>query len=320
MSDKGKAKVIFQPSGRRGEVDKGINIVEASRQLGVDIETLCGEKKVCGKCKVRVEEGSFEKFGVVSGKDHVGPWQKEEEKFITPDQREAGYRLGCVAEVRGDLLIFVPEESRAGKQVVSKAARDIEIEWDPAVKLYTVTVTPPTFEDPLGDFERMTQGLEKDHGLKNLSIDWHTLRKLPGTIREGEWTITAAVWDEKEIIKLWPGKVEDYYGIAIDVGTTTIAAYLCNMGTMQVLETVSMMNPQCKYGEDVMARITFHMQNPGGLERMSNDLWEGLNDLVRKACEATHPPTEKQKDEDGKSIKDEDGEFVIVEAPEEGKP
>ncbi|MCF8082386.1 MAG: ASKHA domain-containing protein [Deltaproteobacteria bacterium] len=319
MSETGKAKVIFQPSGRRGEVDKGINIVEASRQLGVDIETLCGEKKVCGKCKVRVEEGSFEKYGVVSGQDHVSPWQKEEEKFISPEQRASGYRLGCVAQVTGDLLLFVPEESRAGKQVVSKAARDIEIEWDPAVKLYTVTVTPPTFEDPLGDFERMTQALEKDHGLKNLSIDWYTLRKLPGTIREGEWTLTAAVWDEKEIIKLWPGKVEDYYGIGIDVGTTTIAAYLCNMRTMQVLETVSMMNPQCKYGEDVMARITFHMQNPGGLERMSNDLWEGLNDLVKKACEATHPPTRKQKDENGKSIKDEDGEFVIVESPEEGK-
>ncbi|MGM0427780.1 MAG: ASKHA domain-containing protein [Thermodesulfobacteriota bacterium] len=319
MSEAGKAKVIFQPSGRRGEVDKGINIVEASRRLGVDIETLCGEKKVCGKCKVRVEEGSFEKYGVVSSRAHVSPWQKEEEKFIGPEQRASGYRLGCVAQVAGDLLIFVPEESRAGKQVVSKAARDIEIEWDPAVKLYTVTVTPPSFEDPLGDFERMTQGLEKDHGLKNLSIDWYTLRELPGTIREGEWTITAAVWDEKEIIKLWPGKVEDYYGIGIDVGTTTIAAYLCNMRTMQVLETVSMMNPQCKYGEDVMARITFHMQNPGGLERMSDDLFEGLNDLIQKACEATHPPTEKQKDEDGKSIKDEDGEFVVVEAPEEGK-
>jgi len=319
MSDTGKAKVIFQPSGRRGEVDKGINIVEASRQLGVDIETLCGEKKVCGKCKVRVEEGSFEKYGVVSGLDHVGPWQKEEEKFISPEERETGYRLGCVAEVRGDLLIFVPEESRAGKQVVSKAARDIEINWNPAVRLYTVTLTPPTFEDPLGDFERMTQGLEKAHGLKDLSIDWYTLRDLPGAIREGDWTLTAAVWDDKEIIKVWPGEVRDYYGIGIDVGTTTIAAYLCNMRTMEVIETVSMMNPQCKFGEDVMARITYHMQNPGGLERMSNDLIEGLNQLIQKACEATHPPKEKKKDEDGKSIKDENGEFVIVEAPEEGR-
>ncbi len=319
MSQNETAKVIFQPSGRRGEVEKGMNIIEASRRIGVDIETLCGEKKVCGKCKVRIEEGSFEKFGVVSSRDHVGPWQEEENKFITPDQKEAGYRLACAAEVTGDLLIFVPEESRAGKQVVSKAARDIEIKWNPAVRVYTVTLIPPTFEDPLGDFERMTQALEKEHGLKGLNIDWFTLRDLASVIRKGEWTVTAAVWMEREIIKVWPGKVEDYYGIAIDVGTTTVAAYFCDMRTMEVLDTVSMMNPQCKYGEDVMARITYHMQNPGGLERMSDDLIEGLNDLIKKACEGTHPPKKKKKDENGKVVKDENGQPVMVEDPEEGK-
>jgi len=319
MGDSGKVKVIFQPSGRRGEVDRGINIIEASRRLGVDIETLCGEKKVCGKCKVRIEKGAFEKFGIVSDPSHVSGWQKEEEKFITPEQRDLGYRLGCVAEIQDDILVFVPEESRAGKQVVSKAARDIEIQWDPAVKLYTVTVTPPTFEDPLGDFERMTQAMEKEYGLSGLDIDWFTLRDLPNAIRKGDWTITAAVWMDKEIIKLWPGKAEDYYGLAIDVGTTTVAAYLCNMRTMEVLDTVSMMNPQCKYGEDVMSRITYHMQTPGGLERMSDDIIDGLNDLVKKACEGTHPPLKKAKDENGKAIKDENGEPVMAEDPEEGK-
>jgi uncharacterized 2Fe-2S/4Fe-4S cluster protein (DUF4445 family) len=319
MSENNTAKVIFQPSGRRGEVEKGINIIEASRRLGVDIETLCGEKKVCGKCKVRIEEGSFEKFDVVSGPDNVGPWQQEEDKFISPEEKEAGFRLACAAEVQGDLLIFVPEESRAGKQVVSKAARDIKIKWNPAVKVYTVSLTPPTFEDPLGDFERTTQALEKEHGLRDLSIDWFTLRDLPTVIREGNWTVTVAVWMDREIIKVWPGQVEDYYGMAIDVGTTTVAAYLCNMRTMEVMDTVFMMNPQCKYGEDVMARITFHMQNPGGLERMSDDLIEGLNELVKKACEGTFPPREKKKDENGKVVKDEEGRPVMVEAPEEGK-
>jgi len=318
MGENGKAKIIFQPSGRRGEVEKGINIIEASRRLGVDIETLCGEKGVCGKCKVRIEKGSFEKFGIVSDPGHVSAWQQEEEKFITPEQREAGYRLGCVADIQDDLLIFVPEESRAGKQVVSKAARDIEINWNPSVKIYTVTLTPPTFEDPLGDFERMADALDKEYGLKNLDIDWFTLRDLPNAIRKGEWTITAAVWMGKEIIKVWPGRVEDYYGLAIDVGTTTVAAYFCNMRTMEVLDTVSMMNPQCKYGEDVMSRITYHMQTPGGLERMSDDIIEGLNELVKKACEGTHPPKKKKKDENGKVVKDEHGQPVMVEDPEEG--
>ncbi len=290
-----KHMVIFQPSARRGQVDEDTSLIEASRQLGVDIEALCGEKKVCGKCKIRIEEGSFEKFGITSKRSHVSEWQEEEDKFFTPEQKEAGYRLGCVAKVQGDLLVFVPEESRAGKQVVSKAARDIHIEWNPAVKLYHVKVEPPSFEEPTGDFERICAELDRQYGLTGLRIDWPTLRKLPGRLREGKWEATLAIWMEKEIIRVWPGTVENYYGIAIDVGTTTVAAYFCNMKTMEVINTVSMMNPQCKYGEDVMARITYHMMNPNGLETMSNDMIDGLNSLVVQACELTHPPKKKKK-------------------------
>ena len=158
MSDD-KAMVIFQPSGRRGEVPKGINIIEASRLLGVDIEALCGEKKVCGKCVVRIEGGHFEKYNVQSSMDHVSPWKEEEAKFINEERKEKGFRLGCVAKITGDILVFVPEESRAGKQIVSKAARDIHIDHDPAVKLYTVQLDGPTFENKTGDFERLCNGL-----------------------------------------------------------------------------------------------------------------------------------------------------------------
>ncbi|MCP4689221.1 MAG: 2Fe-2S iron-sulfur cluster binding domain-containing protein, partial [Desulfobacterales bacterium] len=183
--DDDKAMVIFQPSGRRGEVPKGVNIIEASRLLGVDIEALCGEKKVCGKCIVRVEEGDFQKYNIQSSMSHVSPWQEEEEKFIPPDQREKGFRLGCVAEIQGDILVFVPEESRAGKQVVSKAARDIYIEHNPAVKVYYVEVNKPTFEEPTGDFERVCRGLEREYGLKDLTVDIFTLRQLPNALRDG---------------------------------------------------------------------------------------------------------------------------------------
>ncbi|MBW1829881.1 MAG: DUF4445 domain-containing protein, partial [Deltaproteobacteria bacterium] len=295
MNDEKKVKVIFQPSGRRGEISKGTSVIEASRLLGADIEALCGEKRVCGKCKVRIEEGEFSKFGLVSRQEHLSPWQEEEEKFFTPEQKKEGYRLGCVARILGDVLVFVPEESRAGKQVVSKAARNIQIDWNPAVKLHRVTVPPPSLDDPLGDFERITQALEKTHGLTGLRIDLFALRGLPETVRECNWMVTVAVWMDEEIIKIWPGHIEDYYGMAMDVGTTTVAAYLCNLRTMEVLNTVTMMNPQCKYGEDVMSRIDYHMQNEDGLDRMSNDLVAGLNDLVKKACNATHPPNKEKK-------------------------
>lgn len=297
--DQGKqVKVIFQPSGRRGEVDAGVTLIEASRQLGVDIEALCGEKKVCGKCKVRIEEGFFEKYGIHSSKSNVSEWQEEEAKFVNQAQREEGYRLGCCAKAQGDLLVFVPEESRAGKQVVSKAARDIHIEWNPAVRYYYVEVVEPTFEEPTADFERILDELNRQYGLKDLSVDYLALKKLPARLRDGSnrWKMTVAVWMDKEIIRVLPGKVEDYYGMAIDIGTTTVAAYFCNLRTMQVVETVSMMNPQCKYGEDVMSRITYHMMNPGGLEKMSDDMIEGLNSLVVRACEATHPPKKKKKE------------------------
>ena len=312
--DENMAMVIFQPSGRRGEVPKGVNIIEASRLLGVDIEALCGEKKVCGKCVVRVEEGHFEKYNIQSSMSHVSLWQEEEEKFINEERREKGFRLACVTEIQGDILIFVPEESRAGKQVVSKAARDIYIEHNPAVKVYYVEVDKPTFEEPTGDFERVCRGLEREYGLKDLTVDIFTLRQLPTALRDGKWGVTVSIWNDREVIRFRPGKVEKAYGIAIDVGTTTVAGYFCDLTTMEVVDTVSMMNPQCKYGEDVMARITFHMTTPDGLQRMSDDIIEGLNDLIDKAIAGTYPPKKKKKKKKG-----EKGPVEYVEVPEEGK-
>jgi len=314
--DENKAKVIFQHSGRRGEVPKGINLIEASLLLGVDIEALGGEKKVCGKCIVRIEEGNFEKYGVISGMKNTSAWQPEvESKFINAENQAKGYRLGCTARVEGDLLVFVPEESRAGKQVVSKAARDIKIDWNPAVRLYYVQVVKPTFKDCMGDFERICQALAREYGLPEvLEVDIRTLRKLPGALRDGNYGVTVSLWNEKEVIRVQPGRVEHAYGIAIDVGTTTVAGYLCDLTSKEVINTASMMNPQCKYGEDVMARITFHMTTPDGLQRMTDDIIEGLNELIAKAVAETHPPLKK-----GKKKKGEEGPDEFTEAPEEGK-
>ena len=295
MAKDDTAMVIFQPSARRGRVKKGTNIIEASRELGVDIEALCGEKKVCGKCKVRIEEGFFEKYGIESSMSHVSEWKEEEDKFIKETEKKQGFRLGCVAMIEDDVLVFVPEESRAGKQVVSKAARDMYIKLDPAVKMYYVECTPPTFEDPLGDLERIQDELTREYGLKDLDVDIFCLRQLPVVLRDGDWKVTVAVWNDKEIIRVLPGKVEDHWGLAVDVGTTTVAGYFCNLATGAVFTTRSMMNPQCKYGEDVMARITYHMMNEDGLEKMTNEIIQGLNTIIDDVVTATHPPKKKKK-------------------------
>lgn len=282
--------VMFQPDGISGVVESGITIVEAARMLGADIEALCGGKAVCGKCMVRIVLGEFQSLRLTSSAYNVSPWETVESKFITPRRRAEGYRLGCVARLLDDLVVFVPEESRAGKPVVSKAARDIPLEWRPAVRLYTVTVEQPTCQDPTADFERISAALFREHGLDGLTIDLVALRELATVLREGNWCITVSVWMAREIIRVRPGKAETTYGLAIDVGTTTLAGYLCDLTTTEVVTADSMMNPQHKYGEDVMSRITYHTQTPYGLKRMSDDIIEGVNTLIDRLIAHTYPP------------------------------
>lgn len=272
--------VIFQPSGSRGRVKDGTSVVEASRQLGVELESVCGGQATCGKCKVRIEEGFFEKFGIESSMDHLSPIEERETKFFEKHTELKGYRLSCVTEIRGDVLIFVPEESRKGKQVVRKAATDREIEVNPAVRNYYVELTAATLEDTTGDWERIGQALKAEHGLERLTIDYLTLLTLQETVRKGDWKVTVSVWMGQEVIAVHPGKVEESYGLAVDVGTTTVAGYLCELSSGKLLATDSMMNPQVTFGEDVMSRITYAMTHKDGLKRMNDAIIQGLNRLA----------------------------------------
>lgn len=267
--DEKKVTAIFQPSGRRGRVSAGETILRASRELGVAIESICGEKQTCGKCRVRLEEGS------------LSPFTPEESKFIVTKEQEAGYRLACAAHLLGDAVFFVPEESRGSKQVIRKDAREIAIELNPGVKVYYVELPPPSLQTPRGDFERLHKDLKSAHGLKNLSIDHRALQTLPQRLRAGDWKVTAFVWMDREVIDVRPGKVEHFYGLAVDIGTTTVAVYLCDLSDGRIVAADSMMNPQVAYGEDVMSRITYAMMHPGdGLRRMKEVLTTGLNTLI----------------------------------------
>ena len=276
-----KFKVVFQPSGRRGEVEGGKTLLEASRELGVDIESVCGGMEGCGKCLVKIEKGRFEKLGIHSRLSHVSEWQASEERFIDVKERAEGYRLACATRLRGDVLVFVPEESRAGKQVIRKAAREIRIDHGPAVKLYYLELSRPSLDDPEGDLERLVQKLGETGGLKALTIDYAVLMDLPDTVRKANWKVTAAVWNDREIVRVFPGRIEESWGVAIDIGTTTVAAYLCSLKTGKVEATESMMNPQVTYGEDVMSRITYATSHPGkGLQEMSRLIVKCLNKLI----------------------------------------
>lgn len=278
-----KCMVIFQPSGRRGFIPKRKTLKEASIALGVDIEGICGEKAICGKCKVRVEQGVFEKYGVESSLDHLSPMSQTERKFFSLQQERGGYRLACQAQILDDVIVFVPEESRMGKQVVRKAAKEINIALKPAVKKYYVELPKATLEDTKGDWERLTIELEKQHGLKNLTIDYQVLVTLQEVVRQGDWKVTVSVWHDREVIKVEPGNVKRAFGLAVDVGTTTVAGYLCDLTNGKLVATASMMNPQVIYGEDVMSRISYTMTNPDGLEHMNQAILDGLNGIVEEA-------------------------------------
>ncbi|MFC1986494.1 ASKHA domain-containing protein [Chloroflexota bacterium] len=280
--------VIFQPSGRRVSISSGKTIKEASKQLGVDIEGTCGEKGTCGKCKVRIENGFFKKYGIESRMESLSPIGKAEKKLLTPQQQRDGYRLACQAHIHGDVIVLVPEESRIGKQIVRKVAKETATELKPAIKKYYVEMPPATLRDTSGDWERLQYELNKGFELSGLVIDYMALKSLQNVIRQGNWRVTVSVWMNREVIKIEAGLVEKGYGLAVDVGTTTVAAYLCDLASGKIVATDSMMNPQVAYGEDVIARITYAMTHQNGLESMNRAIVKGLNQLSGRVAAQAH--------------------------------
>jgi uncharacterized 2Fe-2S/4Fe-4S cluster protein (DUF4445 family) len=271
-----KHRVIFQPSGRRGEVEEGTTLQEAARQLGVEIDAICGGKQICGKCKVRIN----------SRLDHLSPMTDAERELLSTEHSAMGnYRLACAARVRGDVLVFVPQESRRERQIVRKAATERTIPLRPAIRKCYAELTPATLEDPVADWERLEVEMARSFGLRGLGVDVQALLELQNRIREGGWKVTATVWMDREVIRIEPGYREASYGLAVDVGTTTVAGYLCDLGTGQVVATAALMNPQVAYGEDVMSRIAYAMNHEDGLARLNEGIIEGLNLIARQATE-----------------------------------
>ena len=287
-----KHLVIFQPSGSRGRIEEGKNLLEASRELGVDIESVCGSQKTCGKCKVRVQEGFFERHGIRSLAENLSPLVEEERKLLSEEEISNGYRLACMTRILGDVLLFVPEESRGGGQIVRKEVTQRKIKINPAIKTYSVTLDKPTLEDPKADYDRLVDALESQHSLGELTAGMSVLTELPRILRESDWKVTAAVWMDKEILRVVPGDAMNCLGLAIDIGTTTVAGYLCDLKTGAVIATHSLMNPQVTYGEDVMSRVTYIMTHEDGLAELHREIIDAVNEIVQGACKNADVPDE----------------------------
>ncbi len=291
--------VIFTPSGKRGRFPNGTPVLQAARSLGVDLDSVCGGRGICSKCQVQPSYGEFSKHGVTVADDALSEWNKVEERYKSKRGLIDGRRLGCQAQIQGDVVIDVPPESQVHKQVVRKRAEAREIVMDPATKLYYVEVAEPDMHNPQGDLERLLDALWDQWQLANIIGDLRTLQMLQPALREGEWKVTVAIYtgrgrSDGRIIQVWPGYYDGtLYGVAFDVGSTTIACHLCDLQTGEVLTSSGLMNPQIRFGEDLMSRVSYSMMNPGGDQEMTKTVREAVNALIGQvAAEAMIDRTE----------------------------
>ncbi|MFK7764080.1 MAG: ASKHA domain-containing protein [Roseobacter sp.] len=285
--------VVFTPSGKRGHFPKGTPILTAARQLGVDLDSVCGGRGICSKCQITPSYGEFSKHGVTVAPDALSEWNAVEQRYKDKRGLIDGRRLGCQATVQGDMVIDVPPESQVHKQVVRKRAEARDIVLDPSTKLYYVEVDEPDMHDPSGDLERLRAALRTQWEVENVAADLHILQSLQPILRKGGWKVTVAVHlgdseNSPRIMHVWPGYYEGtVYGLAVDLGSTTIAAHLCDLQTGAVLASSGVMNPQIRFGEDLMSRVSYGMMNAGGASEMTRAVREGMRALFTQiAAEA----------------------------------
>ena len=285
MTKTTQATVVFTPSGKRGNFAHGATVLEAARILGVDLDTVCGGRGICGRCQINVSSGDFAKFGISSREDHLSPFGPAEKHYAEKRGLGEGRRLGCHSKILGDLVIDVPEESQVHRQVVRKRAEARAIEIDPLVRLCYVEVREPDMHDPTGDLERLKEALRDQWEIEVGAADLHALQALQPALRKGNWTATAAVRGDGALIHVWPGFHDRAFGLAIDVGTTTVAAHLTDLASGEVPASVGAMNPQIRFGEDLMSRVSYIMMNPGGEIELTREIRTTIDKLAREAAQ-----------------------------------
>jgi len=283
MSDK-DALVVFTPSGKRGRFPVGTQLLQAARSLGVDVDSVCGGRALCGRCQVLVMEGDFPKHGLASHAKNLSAVSEAEHSFARRRPLPAGHRLSCSARIEGDLLIDVPPGSQVHRQVVRKAADARPITLNPLVHLHYVEVREPDMRDPAGDMQRLLEALRREWDFGPLRCDLGVLQSLQAALRKGEWRVTVAIHAGTRIIGVWPGFHDRAFGLAVDVGSTTIAAHLCNLETGEVVASSGSMNPQIRFGEDLMSRVSYAMMHPSGAQQMTEAVRGALNALAAEVA------------------------------------
>ena len=281
--------VLFMPSGKRGRFAKGTPIIDAARELGVYVESVCGGRGICGRCQCEIQTGNFAKHGITSAAENVSPLGPKERRYAEKRALKEGRRLSCSATIEGDLVVDIPQELQINAQVVRKTDDGRVIERNPAIHMCFVEVEEPDMHKPLGDLDRLRSALEKDWGYTNIEVDFHLLGQVQKILRKGVWQVTAVIHQDSEnerpkLIALYPGLKNEAYGVACDIGSTTIALHLVSLLSGRTIASSGTSNPQIRFGEDLMSRVSYVMMNPDGREGMTNAVRTALNELIGNVC------------------------------------
>jgi uncharacterized 2Fe-2S/4Fe-4S cluster protein (DUF4445 family) len=269
-------RVVFTPSGRQGEVPAGTTVLDAARSLGVDLDSICGGRGICGRCQVQL--GASKNIALdpsrVSGPNSV------ELDYHGARPLEPGNRLGCQMHVLGDVVVDIPVSSRVHRQVVRKRPEVPDIDVDPVVRLYYLELAASILGETESGQRRVLNALAEQWDLTGIHLDPRALPDLQAALAEGKGAITVAVHDGRDLTAVWPGFRDRMLGVAFDVGSTTIAGHLCDLHTGEILATHGEMNPQIRFGEDVMSRVSYAMMDQGGAAQLTEVVQGALDDIV----------------------------------------
>lgn len=262
--------------GRRTTTVAGASLLDLARGIDVSIESICGGSGKCGKCRVMVAEGA----------EILSEVNESERAALTTDELDMGVRLACQTVVggEGDIVVDVPEISRRGHHRLLATGIEPEVIRAPAVGKILLRIPPATLNDIRADDDRLLDVLQSEASITaNIAQGVHQL--LPKAVRENSWEATVTLFRDKELIRVEPGDTTgNLLGVAVDIGTTKIVAYLVDLNSGETLETESQPNPQIPFGEDVMSRITFATKHEDGLKRLNEAVVNSVNQLIAAAC------------------------------------
>jgi uncharacterized 2Fe-2S/4Fe-4S cluster protein (DUF4445 family) len=274
-------KIAFLPDKKNITVNKGITALEALERAGINIDTPCGGKGICGKCKILINKGITTATPI-------------EEELLSEEEIKKGFRLACQAKLFKDSIIEVPSEIRLDfKRVFSSNLKgDIHrtknnFSLESNLKKVFLDLEKPSLDDQKSDWERIKDGLslKKIENISNLKISLQILKKIPILIRKADFKITVTICNDEIIDLESDNTAKKSYGIAFDIGTTTVVGYLIDLGSGEELSAVAKTNPQVIHGDDVISRIGFAQQPKGGLEKLQKEIVITLNEIIRETTQ-----------------------------------